>query len=377
MFCNTGQKEFKKQMKKVLIFAPTAPTSGITQYILNILSALDTEKIHFDILSFKNHRLKSWCEEHGTEYFEFDISPYKQRKKYNNFLKDVFLRNYDVVYYNISTISNLQIFKSAKKYSNAKLIAHSHACGTESTSNAVRIVFSNLHKILRIFANKMFDKKCACSMIAAEWMFGKKNTKDVLVLENAIDVEKFKFNEEYKQEIKMALGIKTKYVVGHIGRFAPPKNHSFIIELFKELVNINNDCTLVLIGNGELENEIKQRVKENSLNEKIVFVDFQEDIFKYYSLFDLFLLPSLYEAFPITLVEAQANGLVSLVSDTVTTKCNLTGILEFMSLESPAKEWAQMLNNKLGTPRIDTSKIICEKGYSLEGQAKKLEDLLF
>ena len=364
-------------MKKVLIFAPTAPTSGITQYILNMLSVMDTENIHFDILSFKNHRLKAWTEANGTEYFEFDISPYKQRKQYNEFLKNVFSRKYDVVYYNTSTISGLQIFKSAKKYSKAKLVVHSHACSVENPSKKIRTIFTYVHKILRVFANKYFDKKCACSLGAAEWMYGKKCAKDTLILKNAIDAEKFSFNETYRQELRDKIGIKTKYVVGHVGRFALPKNHGFILDVFKELVKINDDCTLVLIGNGELGNSIKQKVKDLSLEEKVVFLDFQENIYRYYSMFDLFLMPSLFEAFPITLIEAQANGLVSLVSDTVTQKCNITGLIEFMSLSETAKVWAETSNKKLTTPRVDTTKIICEKGYSLEGQAKSVVDLFF
>lgn len=364
-------------MKKILIFAPTSPSSGITQYILNILSVLHTENVHFDILSFKNHRLKAWCEENGSEYFEFDISPYKQRKKYNKFLKDVFSRKYDAVYYNISVITNLQIFKSAKKYSNAKLIVHSHNSLLENSSKLIRFVFYYIHKILRLVANKYFYKKCACSLVASEWMYGKKNAKDALILENAIDAEKFKYNADYVQELKTELGIKTKYVVGNIGRFVLQKNHTFILDVFSELSKINDDCTLVLIGNGEFENDIKQKVKDLSLEQKVVFVDFQENIFKYYSLFDLFLLPSLFEGLPITLVEAQANGLVSLVSDAVTTKSDITGLLDFMSLSASAKKWAEEVNEKLGTPRMDTTKIIYEKGYSLKGQAKKLYDLFF
>ncbi len=364
-------------MKKVLIFAPTAPTSGVTQYVLNMLSAFDKDEFKFDILSFKNHRLKTWCETNGTEYFEFDISPYKQRRKYKDFLKTVFSRDYDVVYYNVSTISGLQIFKSAKKYSDARLVINSHGCSLENPSKIIRLIFTYVHKILRVFANKYFDKKCACSQGAADWMYGETKAKEALILKNAIDTEKFKFNEHYKEELRNKLGIKTKYVVGHVGRFALPKNHSFILEVFKKLIDINEDCTLVLVGNGELDGLIKQKIKELSIEDKVILVDFQEDIFKYYSSFDLFLMPSLFEAFPITLIEAQANGLSALVSDTVTPKSNITGLIEFMSLDSGYESWAEMVNAKLSTPRTNTTKIICEEGYSLEGQAKEIANLFF
>lgn len=363
-------------MKKILIFAPTSPTSGITQYILNMLSAFNTDEIKFDILSFKNHRLKAWCDENGTEYFEFNISPYKQRKEYKAFLKNVFSRGYDVVYYNASTISELQIFKSAKKYSNAKLIMHSHACAVESQSKLIYTIFTYLHKLLRIFANKYFYKKCACSEVASEWMYGKKGAQDVIFLSNAIDIDEFKFNKASREDLRQSLGIKTKYVIGHVGRFAPPKNHSFILDAFKKLTETNDNCTLVLVGQGELETTIKQKIKDLSLEEKVILVDFQEDIYKYYSLFDLFFMPSLFEAFPITLIEAQASGLVALVSDVVTKDSDITGLLEFMSLDDGADKWATKMNTKLKKyDRLNYVKDFEEKGFSLQKQVKILSKL--
>ncbi|MGN0538270.1 MAG: glycosyltransferase [Candidatus Fimenecus sp.] len=365
-------------MKKVLIFAPTAPSSGITQYVLNILGKIDSEGISFDILSFRNDRLKKWAEEHGGEYFEFDISMYKHPVLYRKFLKNVFSRGYDVVHYNISTISTLLIFKYAKKYSNARLIVHSHACSIESQSRLRYIVFDNVHKLLRVFANRYSDCKCACSVLAAEWMYGKKAAKNAIILNNAVDIEKFAYSESDRNALREELGIKTKYVLGHIGRFAVPKNHSFILDVFAEVLKRNDDCTLVLVGNGELENQIKQKAKDMGLNEKIVFVDFKEDIYRYYSLFDLFLMPSLFEAFPITLVEAQANGLRAIVSDTVTEKCNVAGLIEFFSLEKGSAAWAEKIIEILeNTSRLNVLKEIEACGFSLNQQIRIIVDLYF
>ena len=363
-------------MKKVLIFAPTAPTSGITQYILNILNVMDTENIQFDILSYKNPRLKAWAEEHNTEYFEFDISPYKQRKEYKAFLKDVFSRDYDVIHYHLSSISELSIFKYAKQ-KNRKVIVHSHNTFTDVPSRLRRIVFGNLHKVLRIIANKYSDVKCACSIPAAKWMFGGKS-KNAIVMNNAIDVEKFIYNAEFCDELRSKYNINTKYVIGHAGRFSVQKNQSFLLDAFKNLLQIRKDCTLVLIGNGELVNSVKQKAKDLGIDENVVFIDFQEDIYKYYSLFDLFVMPSLFEGLPITLVEAQANGLSSLVSDTVTSESNLTGLVEFYSLENGAQKWAQKINEKLEScNRVDAISMLGEKGFSIKGQAKAINDLYF
>ena len=363
-------------MKKVLIFAPTAPTSGITQYILNMLSAFDTENIHFDILSFKNPRLKAWTEAHNTEYFEFDISPYKQRKEYMAFLKNVFSKDYDVIHYHLSSIAEIAIFKYAKK-KGRRIIVHSHNTFTDVPSKTRRLVFGKLHKILRNFANRYSDVKCGCSVLAAEWMFGRAG-KDAIIMNNAIDTEKFVFSEEIRQELREKYEIKTKYVIGHIGRFSVQKNQSFLLDAYKELLKKQNDVTLVLIGNGELTNMVKQKAEDLRISDRIVFIDFQEDIYKYYSLFDLFVMPSLFEGLPITLVEAQANGLTSLVSDTVSKECDLTGLVEFYSLTEGSEKWAEKINEKLeDIQRVDVMDKLHEKGFSIVSQKKILEDLYF
>lgn len=365
-------------MKKVLIFAPTAPTSGITQYILNMLSVMDTKNIHFDILSFKNHRLKAWAEANGTEYFEFDISPYKDPKGYTSFLKNVFSKGYDVVHFHLSSIADLRLFKFAKKSGTKRIIVHSHNSFTDVPSKLRRFVFGNLHKILRIFANKYSDYKCACSPVAAEWMFGKSKGKTAIIMNNAVDISKFAYSDTYKKDLRESLGITTRYVVGHVGRFSVQKNQNFLVDAFNVLSKKRDDCTLLLIGNGELTNNVKQHVKELQLEEKVRFVDFQEDIYKYYSVMDLFVMPSLFEGLPITLVESQANSLKSLVSDAITRSCDLTGLVEFKSLNDGPEKWAERIDTKLeNCERIDCAEKIEQKGFSLKGQAKVVSNLYF
>ncbi|MGN0570360.1 MAG: glycosyltransferase [Candidatus Fimenecus sp.] len=365
-------------MKKVLIYAPTAPSSGITQYVLNILGKMDSEDISFDILSFRNDRLKKWAEEHGGEYFEFDISMYKHPVLYRKFLKKVFSRGYDVVHYNISAISTLLIFKYAKKYSNARLIAHSHNSFMDLPSKLRRLVFGNLHKILRYFAVFYFDKKCACSIPAAEWMYGKKSARDAIILNNAIDTGKFIYNSEHRETLREELGITSKYVIGNVGRFSIQKNQSFLLDSFAEISKLRDDVSLVLIGNGELCNQVKQHAADLQLGDKVVFVDFQEDIYRYYSLFDLLVMPSLFEGLPITLVEAQANGLRALVSDTVTTECNLTGLVEFYPLSKGCAAWAKRIIEILeNTSRLNVLQEIEACGFSLNQQIRIIVDLYF
>lgn len=367
-------------MKKVLIFAPTAPSSGITQYILNILGELDITDMRVDILSFCNDRLKKWAETHGAEYFEFNISMYKHPFLYRHFLKNVFSKGYDAVHFNLSGLSTLSIFRIAKKYGTKKIIMHSHSSFTDLPSKLRRIVFSNLHKALRVFANRYYDVKCACSVPAAEWMYGKKQAKNALILNNAVDTGKFAYSAKNAEEIRTKYGVKTKYLLGHVGRFTVQKNHSFLIDTFSELCKIRDDCTLMLVGNGEFLESIKNKVNALNLNDRVIFVGFQEDLYKYYSAMDLLLLPSLFEGLPITLIEAQANGLSALVSDAVTGECDLTGLTEFYPLSEGAARWARRISEMLknGTEhKTDVSELLCQSGFSLASQAKVISKLYF
>lgn len=367
-------------MKKVLIFAPTACGTGITQYILNILGELKTDGARIDILSFRNERLKKWTEENGTQYFEFDISMYKHPCGYRKFLKDVFSRGYDAVHFNLSAVSTLTIFKYAKKCGIKKIIMHSHSSFTDLASPLRRFVFSNLHKFLRVFANRYYDVKCACSLPAAQWMYGRKNAQEALILNNAVDTARFAYSVSNAEKIRRKYGVKTKYLIGHIGRFTVQKNHSFLIEIFSELCKIRKDCTLMLVGNGEFLEGIKNKVSALNLSENVIFVDFQEDIYKYYSAMDLFVMPSLFEGLPITLIEAQANGLSSLVSDAVTKECDLTGLTQFYPLSAGCLKWAEKTSEMLDVGRknnVDVKEKLEKSGFSLKNQANVISKLYF
>ncbi len=363
-------------MKRVLIFAPTAPASGITQYILNMLGAFDTDEVRFDILSFRNHRLKAWCEAHGTEYFEFSLSPYKQRRAYMAYLKDVFSRDYDVIHYHLSALSELAILRLGVRRGR-RIVVHSHNTFTDVPSKLRRVVFSTIHKMVRGYACRYSDVKCGCSAAAARWMFGRA-AKDAVVMNNAIDTEKFAYSEAFRTELRARYGASDKRVIGHIGRFSAQKNQPFLLEAFAALCRTVPDCVLWLIGNGELWDTTKQKAAELGVADRVTFIDFQEDIYKYYSAFDLFVLPSLFEGLPITMVEAQANGLSLLVSDAITRESDLTGRTEFYPLDAGADAWAARMAEKLqDSARADTADKLAESGFSLKGQAEVLYALYF
>lgn len=360
-------------MKRILIFAPTAPGSGITQYILNLLGHADLSEFQFDILSFHNPRLEKWAAEHGGRYFDLTVSLYKHPIQYRNYLKSVFSGGYDAVHYHLSSISTLRIFKFAKQCGVPKIIVQSHGVGLENSSALRQCVFQWVHKRMRKPALKYFDVISACSQAAADWMYGPDAAKNAVIFNNAIELDRFAFRESDRIEIRRKYDMEDRFVIGHIGRFSAVKNHRFLIDVFSSLCQKRSDCVLVLIGDGDLRRETEAYVKEQHLEDSVRFIDFQEEIEKYYSAMDLFVLPSLFEGLGIVLIEAQANGLYCIASSAVPRNTDITGRVEYLPLDAGGMEWVARIDQRLSDcHRVDSADMLAEHGYSLADQVRKV-----
>lgn len=198
-----------------------------------------------------------------------------------------------------------------------------------------------LHKIFRYFLKYMKIERLACSEMAAEWMYGKKELKKIKIINNGIDAEAFVFQHKKREDKRRELGIDKKLVIGHIGRFMPQKNHKFLIEIFEEIVKKDNRGILLLIGVGELQQEIEKLVEEKGLTDKVRFMGVRTDIKELLWAMDLFLFPSLYEGLSVVAIEAQAAGVPVLASDTLTEETKVTECMQFYSLEKSTEEWAE------------------------------------
>ena len=156
------------------------------------------------------------------------------------------------------------------------------------------IVKNILRPFSKVYANKFF----ACTKHAGEWLFGKKiiERKELNVINNAIDLKKFEFNEKIREDLRKEFGIKKDtIVIGHIGRFMKQKNHDFLIDVFNELIKKDENSILILIGQGPLLNDMKQKVRDLKIEDKVKFIGQVTDVEKYYNIMDVFLFPSIYE----------------------------------------------------------------------------------
>ena len=202
----------------------------------------------------------------------------------------------------------------------------------------------------------------------------------VVIMKNAIDTQKFRHSDNERKNIRTELGIDEKtLVIGHIGRFVPVKNQSFLIDIFKYVNNIQSDSRLLLIGGGNSKEEIsykqemQSKVKKLGLEDKVIFTGVRDDVNKLMESMDIFVMPSLSEGFPVTLVEAQAAGLRCLVSDNIQNDVNLTGKIQYKALEDGEEEWGEKILEMVESEKTDARKMVVEKGYDIEDNAGWLE----
>lgn len=341
---------------------------GVASIIMSYYRAIDKSKIQFDFYVESESKIINKNEIESLGGRVIFIPSYKKLKQYEKVLYNNFVKyKYDIVHSNMSTLAIFSL-KVAKKAKIKIRIAHSH-----STSNKKEWKKNFLKNILRPFSKKYATHYFACSELAGRYLFGNKtfNKGKVTIIHNAIDIDKFKFNKLYRDQIRKKLNIKNnEFIIGHVGRFMPQKNQEFLIKLFNEYLKLNSESRLLLIGDGELKQSCIQLVEKLNIQNNVIFLNPTNEIYKYYNAMDCFCLPSLYEGLPIVGVESQINGLFCIFSKNITKEIKLTNNIDFISL-SNKKLWLSQLNNiaNMKNDRIITYNNI---DFSINLEANKL-----
>jgi glycosyltransferase involved in cell wall biosynthesis len=279
---------------------------------------------------------------------------------------------YDVVHCHQNLTSFVPLYFAKNAGINTR-IAHSHTtfCGKGTGINLKDLVFRYL---LKSYANHFF----ACGIDAAKCLYGeKKYIEDkVDIIPNAIDESLYRFNPLIRNEVRRELHIEDKFVIGHVGRFSKEKNHKFILQVFEEIYQFNKNSALLLIGDGELERETKQLARSLKASNNIIFLGLREDVNRILQAMDCFILPSLHEGFPVTLIEAQANGLKCFASTAVPKETNITGLVDYLELSAGADHWADcILNYQHGYERNAQTEKVIGAQYDIKQASNYLEKL--
>ena len=345
---------------------------GVEAVVMNYYRHIDRDKIQFDFI----------CDDDSTRIPTEEIEklggkvilipPYQKVFKYHKTLKKVLQEGqYKIVHSHINALSVFSLW-AAKSAGVPVRIAHSH-----STSNKKEWKKTLLKNILRPFSKVFATDYFCCSELAGRWLFGNKtyDQGNVYLLNNAIDVDKFKYDEKIRKEKRKELNIKdNQLVIGHIGRFVQQKNHEFLIDIFNEIYKQDKNAILLLIGEGPLKEEIQNKVNELGLDKNVKFLGQRSDANELYQAMDAFVLPSLYEGLPVVGVEAQAAGLPCFFSSDMTKETKTLSTTMFMELMCLPKQWANtILKEQKNIERIDTSKKITDNNFNITVEAEKLK----
>lgn len=358
-------------MKKLRIamIVNAMPINGISTVIMNFCRALDKSK--YEITIFAGNPIS---EVYMTELNEMGIIVIKTPSKhksigimyYSFLLKNLNKNNFDIVHiHGNSSTMTIELFISLIK-GIKKRIAHCHSTGTNHKI---------IHRILKPLANLFATNKIACSKESGQWVFYKNS---FIVIENGFCVDKFKFSEKFRTEIRKKLGISNNaFLIGHIGRFNGTKNQEYLLKLFERINAETINSYLLFVGSGPDYDDFIKLVNKNKSKDRIVMYGESNTPEKIYSAIDLFLFPSKYEGFGLVAIEAQLSGLYCIASENVPNAVNITGNITFLpTSEKNIDKWVnEIINNKsFNRKQIDFNSPLIKK-YDIKNSIGKLEKI--
>lgn len=345
---------------------------GAETQIMKLYRMLDKEKYQMDFLVHIQ----------TDGYYDFEIlslggNIYKTSSKSKHLLKSLYdlrrimkLNDYKNILILAPNAFSLIDILAVKMSKNSNIVVRS-STSRYNGGFPGRII----HFIFQIALYMISIKRIAPSKKAGQFLFAGRET---YILKNSIQTQDFHFDIIKRQQIRNKLVASDKFIIGHIGRFEIPKNHEFILEIFKSLIHRRPNCELWLIGNGSLKKHIMEYAKELEIIENIRFLGIQNNIIPFLMAMDIFLFPSIYEGLPNSLVEAQAAGLPCFISDSITSEISITDLIHILPLQAGSDIWAnQILNAVIPDNREKYASIIKTAGYDTQDVMKQFLQLLY
>lgn len=359
---------------RILNVVTRMDAAGIETLLMNLYRNIDREKIQFDFLTHREEA--GFYDEEilklgGRIYSVPSINPF-HHKRYIKSLEKFFEDHdeYKIVHSHINTYSMYPL-RAAKNAGVPIRIAHSHIASVPFDKKTPFRIYTKAK--LKEYSTHNF----ACSQIAGKWLYGLKAIKkdNFKVINNSINATLYKYNKKTREIIRNELGIEGKFVVGHIGRFTEQKNHIFLINIFKLVYDKNKNARLLLVGEGEDEVLIRNKVIELGLEKCVIFTGIRNDVEDLLQAMDVFVFPSLYEGLGMVVIEAQAAGLKCIVSNNIPKEAFITDLIYDISLKESRTIWAEkILEYSYGYERRDTFKNIYDAGYDIHKTVTLLEE---
>lgn len=367
-------------MKKVLVFGMTENPGGVESVIMNYYRNIDRTKIQFDFLcnSYEKIAYEDEILKLGGQTIHFparskDYLGYK--RKLECFFKE-HAKEYDAIWVNVCSLANIDYLKIAKKYGIKKRIIHSH--NSQNMDGKLR---GYLHQHNKKHIDDYATDFWACSEDAAKWFYDEPILRKCVFIHNAIDLDIMKFSLDAREKIRAQLGWEKCYILGNIGRLHFQKNQSFALDVFAKLVKSRPDVRFVLVGQGEDEGMLKDKISKLCIGDKVYMAGLQSNPSEWLSAFDLFFFPSLFEGLSVVAMEAQANGVPVLASKgVIPSEVVINKNFMLYDLKDGAEEWSRRILSMMELIKreepVQIKKNFVAAGYEINHEGNRLERLL-
>lgn len=366
-------------MKRFLITGMTEKPGGIESYVMTLYRRLDRSEIQFDFINNTPFHLayEDEIQQSGGRVISLTGRRRNPASHYFDYIR-FYRRNaglYAGIYCNLMSLANIDDLKLAAWYGIPMRIVHSHCASDGGCDDS--LIRSTLHRLHQKEAARYATERFACSETAGKWMFG---AEDFRFIPNAIDLKKFDYNEALRAAVRKELKADDKtLVLGTAGRLEPPKNPLFMVKVFAELLRFFPDALFLHLGEGSLKQQMEEQIKRLGVAGKYLLLGSQLDTGRYYQAMDGFLFPSRSEGFGISLLEAQASGLLCFLSGQIPREAQaVPELCRVMELEKDAGKWAAVIADEMRRRvcRRGRSWELKRQGYDSETEAKKMEALL-
>lgn len=367
---------------KILYLIYSLNAGGIESLCMNILGNIDLNKFQMDFAVVKEKNTKQFYDEkvesYGMKIYAVGDLNHGVAKKYISTRRDIFelikKGHYDVVHIHCGHWDKFPDAISAKLCGVKTIIIHSHNGRLTRDTKLYKfrcMMQSVVKQLYPLVATDFFS----CSDLASKWAFPKRivETGKVVYIKNGIDLNKFHYSNELRVQYREKLGFSDEFVIGHIGRMSEQKNHMFLIDIFNEIVKKKPDARLLLIGKGELEEKIRNKVESLNLNEKVIFFGTTAEISGILAAMDVFVFPSRFEGLPVVGIEAQAMGLPIFASDKISNDVKITELWNTIPLNASADAWKnKILTAGKCSTRIGYDTSVKNKGFDIKDTVKTI-----
>ena len=366
---NNGANNIKNDQIKVLQIIGSVVGGGVESVVLNYFKYINHNQFRFDFIVDRNP-LPYFLESVKTYNSNiYTVTSYKSNILAYTYqiYKIVKNGNYDIVHSHMSTMSLFPLFAAYFAGANVRIL-HNHTT-TEKGEKIKSILKYMLRPLCKIFATHY----CACSEVAARWMYGNRWREKCHIIYDAIEINKFLYDKKIRNIIRGKINVTDDtLVIGNVGRLVYQKNHKFLINIFSKVLKIHPNSLLILIGDGPLKYDLIKMAKSLNIEDKIFFLGVQSNVNEWLQAIDIFIFPSWYEGLGMAAIEAQINGNYTIMSNYIPKEACISKNSVFLNINDGATMWAEK-TVKIFQSYIKNGIIDIDEKYSINTQCHELE----